>query len=165
MSQIQLFYWHGFQFPIFSFELYLGFPTCCINVRKLRSYGKDAFLIGDDEEVVGAELQRREARKAKAESAEQRKKKVKDKVEKDLQTGEHDPDDNMVEHDKSSKWKEQHMTIAETRFQAYLWVFPSLSLPCCSTSSYFYLSFFSLFSFSSLSSSSSSSFTSTTYSS
>lgn len=87
--------------------------------RKLHWYCKDAFLIGDDEDVVGAELQRREARKAKAESAEQRKKKTaKDKVEKEIQ-GEHDPDDTMVEFDKSSKWKEQHMIIAETRFQAY----------------------------------------------
>jgi hypothetical protein len=78
-------------------------------------------LLHATDDAVLAELERRQTRKAQADRTEGRKKKEKDNQkdkDKDNQVQlDTENEENMgnVEFEKSSKWKEQYMTLAESR--------------------------------------------------
>ena len=77
------------------------------------------FLLHDECDAVRGEVERRQSRKAQAERNEGRTKKDKEKdkeKDKDNQIQVEPDNDETLEVEKSSKWKEQHMVLAESRY-------------------------------------------------
>ena len=70
-------------------------------------------MLPEDDTAITAELERREEQRRKVESAEMRRKSKKDKEKSGEDTENNQDEPEIVE--KSSKWKEQHMAMAESR--------------------------------------------------
>ena len=72
---------------------------------------KEDFLLPMDDPSITAELDRREEQRRKADNAEATRKNQ--KKEKSAEADSENPEE--IHFEKSSKWKEQHMALAESR--------------------------------------------------
>ena len=122
------FFFFGGGFPesqesqISKFTKVISNNSSIVSIDQNQSIAEGDYLLHATDDAVLAELERRQTPKAQADRTEGRKKKEKDNQkdskDKDNQIQlDTENDENMgnVEFEKSSKWKEQHMTLAESR--------------------------------------------------